>query len=215
MYLVSEFVNLICKLFAFIYGAHVSFKKGGVLFLQIVTCAFGCFSLGSLYNLCYSLCMGDTPNNNFNIGGLGYIGGMFFLFSSYYGAMDRIGDNKNRDLRAYKIFSFFISSVSILFCDFMILRINVNVFLLLSTLLSSVVMYFALKHLILPDIEDGIIRVMRPYNFLISILCVIQNLYNISYLYESGLSLYLKFALCIITVLSVPVANKGVRKWST
>ena len=98
----ASFLYLICCTLAFAYGAHVSFNKGGVLFLQVITCAFGCFTLGSVYDLCYFLCIGEYKNG-FGIGDLGYIGGMTFLFSSYYGAMDRIGDSGSKSLIKFRI----------------------------------------------------------------------------------------------------------------
>ncbi len=212
--LTVEFISLLCSLFAFIYGAHVSFKNRGALFLQIITCAFGCFSLGNLYDLCYFVCM-ERADYSFNIGSLGYLGGMFFLFSSYYGAMDRIGDNKSKSLVKYKVYSLLLSSMNLILCTIMMYGANFNIFLFVSSVLSSAVLYFAFKHLFLPDIENGILKVMKQYNLLIISLCVIKNLYDISCLYSSALSPYLKLLLCTITIFIMPQAVKGVKKWST
>lgn len=212
--LTAEFISLLCSLFAFIYGAHVSFKKGGVLFLQIITCAFGCFSLGNLYDLCYLVCM-EREDYNFNISSLGYLGGMFFLFSSYYGAMDRIGDNKSKSLVKYKVYSLLLSTMNLIFCAVMMPGTNFNMFLFISSALSSIVLYFAFKHLFLPDIENGILKVMKQYNLLIIALCIVKNLYDIFRLYTSAISPYLKLLLCTITVFVMPQAVKGVKKWST
>lgn len=211
----GEIIIFIATMFAFTYGAHVSFKKDGILFLQIATCAFGCFFLGSIYNLLYFFCLG-TVNNSFNIGDLASVGGTLFLFSSYYGAMNRIADSSDKSVKRYKIISLVAPLLNIIILIWFIFCLHGNKFYILKVvymLLLSAVSYFSFKNLILPDIENGILKNVRFYNLLIFILCIVQNLYVISYYYNFEIAVYLKIISSVIILFLMPTANKGVKKW--
>ena len=81
MYLVglwiAEIVPLLATLFSFVYGTRNFFRQGKPLFLQSITMAMGCHSLGSIYHLCQTLTT-ETVLEGFTPAYLGRIG--FFLF---------------------------------------------------------------------------------------------------------------------------------------
>lgn len=214
---IVEIIGLVFTILAFTYGIYISLKKQGVLFLKIIVCAFFCFLLGYLYNFCYLLCIG-IPIQGLNIGNLGYVGGMFFLLSSYYGAMDRIGDSGERKFRKYRIISLIAPSFNLLLfilgC-YIFKASNIDFISVILLMVISAVSYFALKHLILPDVNFGVLKVMRTYNFLILILCIIQNFYNIAYILNLNGVFYIKFLISILGVILLPIASKGVKRWST
>lgn len=217
---IVDYFNIVCTGFAFAYGAHVSFKKTGVLFLQIITCAFGCFFLGNIYDLCRFFCLGeyykDISKSGLGIGALGYMGGLTFLFSSYYGAMDRIGDDRSDKLLKFRIISLIPFFFNILVCFIMLrLSIKMNIYFWICTFLISVISYFAFKHMILPDIDNGILKSLRFYNFLVLTFCIVQNLYNIFCLTQTATSTFLKIISGCIILAIMPSANRGVKKWYT
>ena len=72
--------------------------------------------------------------------------------------------------------------------------------------------YFAAKHLIMPDVEMGIIRVMRPYNGCVLAICLLQPLV----LMGGGvpvLGIVACAATALATLASLPLARMGVGKW--
>ena len=76
----------------------------------------------------------------------------------------------------------------------------------------SLTLYFALKLLILPDVEMGIIRVMRPYNLCVILLGLCQTAALLPG--ASGWTEMLAGALlCALLAAMPPVAEMGVRKW--
>ena len=73
-------------------------------------------------------------------------------------------------------------------------------------------MYFAVKHLIMPDIEMGYIRVLRTYNILIIALCICMMLRIVS-AQDSVLENVSSICIGILLAVYLPVARMGVRKW--
>lgn len=164
-----------------------------------------------LHNFC---CFGSR-GGIFIIGDLGYVGGVFFLLSSYCGAMESLDDAGQQKFKKRRIFAF-LAPVSMILYDlifFYIFEIKyINFVFVALSLVSIGVCYFALKHLIIPDIDLRILKVMRPYNFLILVMCFMQNCFNIPKLANLQSSLHFKIIICILTVTIVPFAHKGVKK---
>ena len=48
---IAELIPLSATMFAFIFGLYKFFKRGVPLFLQSITMAMGCHSLGTIYHL--------------------------------------------------------------------------------------------------------------------------------------------------------------------
>lgn len=211
-----EVLMLIASLFAFTYGAKISFKKGGVLFLQIVTCAMGCMCLGQCYYVVYLLTFGNSPIG-FNIGLFGIIGMYFFLYSASFGAMDSLGDNGSKEFTKYRIISlvapFFVVGLMIL-----IVLSNIETGERVGNIITGIPIaftsYFALKHLIIPDVDLGILKVMRGYNVLILGFALINiisiTLISFDILYAKEITNILNI---IIISAIVPIANGGVKRW--
>lgn len=72
--------------------------------------------------------------------------------------------------------------------------------------------YFAAKHLLLPDVEMGIIRVMRPYNVCVLLLCLCRVLGQLPGL-PAAVSETAWAGGCCLLLLLLPAAERGVRKW--
>ena len=49
---IAELLPLAATLFSFVCGLGKFFKRGKPLFLQSITMAMGCHSLGSIYHIC-------------------------------------------------------------------------------------------------------------------------------------------------------------------
>ena len=89
---ISELVPLFATLVSVIFGLRNFFKKGKPLFLQSITMAMGCHSLGSIYHLCQTL-TNEAVLEGFTPAYLGRIGFFLFLIVASYGQMDRIIDD--------------------------------------------------------------------------------------------------------------------------
>lgn len=203
--------ELIGALAASVYGCCTVFRRKTPLFYRILFFAVLTCLMGNVYTVLYGLLWqpGDT---GFHVGYLGYIGMFFFLYSSYYGAIDSLADGKQPALRRYRLAAgiaagaFFIGSVLLMVFS------GKAFWMYLMVIPMGFTAYFAMKHLIIPDVEMGIIQVMRPYNAVIIGLCVSMMLRMIS---ASGSVLETVSGICtgLLLAFCLPVARNGVRKW--
>ena len=69
-------------------GVVLCTRRKQPLFFKILLFAAASYLLGALFEGCWELIYGNAPGG-FHVGCLGYVGMWFFLFSSYFGAIDR------------------------------------------------------------------------------------------------------------------------------
>ena len=72
-------------------GVVLCTRRKQPLFFKILLFAAASYLLGALFEGCWELIYGNAPGG-FHVGCLGYVGMWFFLFSSYFGAIDRLAD---------------------------------------------------------------------------------------------------------------------------
>lgn len=76
--------------------------------------------------------------------------------------------------------------------------------------------FISVKHLIIPDIEDGFVRTLRPYNMVLLLLVLV----SVVDLCLSGIQQYevldsvLQMLRDFAMLMLLPMASKGVRKWT-
>ena len=215
---IGELVPLSATIFSFIYGLNKFFKKGKPLFLQSITMAMGCYSLGSVYHLCQTLTT-ETILEGFTPAYLGRIGFFLFLITATYGQMDRIVDDGSKKLRPYRYMALIAPVLAaLLFVPNAIiveLPIQTKIAALLVWLPAVVAVYYNLKHAIIPDLDFGFIKAIKPYNILAAclgfaeLLCLTAwNYYNDTLLVISS------FAFAILCVAMMCAAKKGAEKWT-
>jgi hypothetical protein len=167
--------------------------------------------MGNIYTLLYRLLwhQGDT---GFHVGYLGAVGMFFFLYSSYYGAIDSLADGKQSELRRFRIAAGIVAAVFFIGSALLMYFSGKAFWLYIVVIPMSFTVYFAMKHLIIPDVDMGIVKVMRPYNAVIVGLCVFMMLRIISI---SGSVLETVSSICagILLAVCMPMARNGVRKW--
>ena len=137
----------------------------------------------------------------------------FFLFSSYFGAIDRLSDGGERRYLPYRLAALLAPVAVLGLTIWSVIRWGAaaSLPLLLLVIPMGATLFFALKHL-LPDVEMGIIRVMRPYNALVLLLGLCQMVTRMP-----GVSGAAALAATVLTslllVAMLPTAEMGVRKW--
>ena len=87
-----------------------------------------------------------------------------------------------------------------------------NTLLIIFLVPSAATIYFAGKHLIMPDVEMGIIATMRPYNAVIVALCITQMILLFGNM-EGAWAWAAEAVNAVLVAASLPLARKGVRKW--
>ena len=216
--LIAELAPLAATMFSLIYGLRHFFKKGKPLFLQSLTMAMASHTLGSVYHLCQTI-TSDTPVEGFTPAYLGRIGFFLFIITASYGQMDRIVDDGTPPMRKARRIALLAPACALLLyipnalVDDVPISTKVAYALVWIPALFSV--YFNLKHAIIPDLDFGFIKAIKPYNFFVLGLALAELLVLTAWDYYDGaflvISTLLFAALCVCTIVS---AKKGVEKWT-
>ena len=215
---IAELMPLLASLFSFVYGLKHFFKKGKPLFLQTITMAMGCNALGSIYHLCQFL-TSDTLTEGFTPAYLGVIGFFLFILTASYGQMDRIVDDGSANMKQSRYMALLapIGAVLLYLPNGIIedLPMETKIVYALVWAPAVVAVYFNLKHAIIPDMDFGFIKAIRPYNILALVLCLSELIcltaYNYDYMVPIAVSSVVSSVLCICTMVA---AKKGVEKWT-
>lgn len=194
-------------------GGALCAKRKQPLFFKILLFAAASYLLGAVFEGCWTLVYGAAPGG-FHIGYLGYAGMWFFLFSSYFGAIDRLADGGERAYRSYRLAALAAPLALLALTVESVVRsgAGASLPLLLLAVPMGATLYFALKHLLLPDVEMGIIRVMRPYNALVLLLGLGQAAL-LSPGLPDGIRTAVTLPVCGLLAAMLPTAEMGVRKW--
>ena len=214
----AEIIPLTATLFSFIYGLKKFFKKGKPLFLQSITMAMGCHSLGSIYHLCQTI-TSETVLEGFTPAYLGRIGFFLFLIAASYGQMDRIVDDGSRALRPsrYVALAAPLGAILLYLPNALMedLPLSTKIAALLVWIPAIFSVYYNLKHSIIPDRDFGFIKAIKPYNLLATALgfAELVCLTAWDYLYSVPLVLS-SITFSILSVAMMLVAQKGAGKWT-
>ena len=215
---IAELVPLSATLFSFIYGLSNFFKKGKPLFLQSITMAMGSHALGSIYHLCQTLTT-ETVLEGFTPAYLGRIGFFLFFIAASYGQMDRIVDDGSKQIRPAR----YISLIAPLCVLLLYLPTDLvedlptptQVTYLLVWLPAIFSVYYNLKHAIIPDLDFGFIKAIKPYNILAvclgfaELLCLTAW----SYLYNTQLVIT-SVVFAVLCVALMIAAKRGAERWT-
>lgn len=196
-----------------VYGAFTTFRKRMPLFYKIIVFAMASFWLG----ICYQL-LGEhllpAAVEGFHVGYLGYAGMFFFLLSSYYGAIDSLIDGGEKCFRKYRVIAAMLPALMIIvnLCLPVGEAGSKKVLTFMTLLPAAGTAYYAGKHLIMPDVDMGIIKVMREYNAVILCICILHALSPV--IPDGGICSVIKSILeSVFLVFTLPLARKGVQKW--
>lgn len=165
------FANIIVCVFAFaalIYGATEFIKPKKALYGKMITLAMLCIVFSRLSNIVRIVTQGNLYDS-FQLGFLGSIGSFLFFFSSNFGTIDSMADDGSREYLKYRLIGLIAPVVTI--CVYFILFWVGDVSVLWKVQGGMLMVcvapcsYYHLKHLILPDVDFGIVKSLRPYNF--------------------------------------------------
>ena len=208
---------LICALIGAIYGAVHFLTKRNALYLQMIACGTGCQMFARLFSVVYMALCGKL-HREFNIGMLGIVGSFLFILSANYGQMDSLVDDGDPSLRPTRLKALAVPAALIiayvLFCcaePTLGLRLAVG----LITAFIIPTSYYNFKHIIIFDVEDGIIQGLRGYNIL---ALAYGFLVLLEYVFGYLGYRWLYVAACIgvgaVTVAMMPALKRGLEEWT-
>ena len=198
---------------ALIFGLCTAFRKGTPLYYKIVFFAMASCFLGTGY---YALASFLYPElvQGFHVGYFGTIGMFFFLYSSYYGAINSLADGGEKRYHPHRLISGLLAGILGLLTLLRIWTVETGQPVLQTLVLipAAATAYFAFKHLILPDVEMGIIDAMRGFNAMVFFLCVLQAL-EFSFAWKGAAGWIISLCSGLLLAFALPVARRGVRRW--
>ena len=186
--------------------------------MQTLTMAMGSHALGSIYQLCL-IFFNQEVWDGFTPAYLGRIGFFLFLLAASYGQMDRIVDDRSSKMRSARIVAL-IGPVcaTLLYIPNAVVAdvpIETKVVYALVWIPAIFSVYFNLKHAIIPNLDFGFAKAIRPYNFLPLCLSFAElfclTAWSYLYIVPMLITAAVFGVLCICTMVA---AKKGVEKWT-
>lgn len=215
---IAELVPLFAALFSLIYGLKHFFKKGKPLFLQTITMAMGSHALGSLYHLCQSL-TNDPMIEGFTPAYLGRIGFFLFFLTASYGQMDRIVDDGSSKMKLSRLIALLAPISAVLLyipnCIIEDVPIATKVVYALVWVPAAVAVYFNLKHAIIPDMDFGFIKALKPYNVFALCLCFSELICLTAWDYYYMVPLAVSSVIFgVLSICTMVAAKRGAEQWT-
>lgn len=215
---VSLAIPLSTTLFCFVYGLRCFFKKGKPLFVQSLTMAMGSHALGSIYQLCITISTEEVLEG-FTPAYLGRIGFFLFIIAANYGQLDRIIDDGSKKMRSSRCLALIAPlCAGLLYIPNALLPdvpVATKVTYALVWIPAMIGVYFTLKHAIIPDLDFGFIKALKPYNAFALCLCFAELACLTAWDYLYGIPMILTAVLFgVLSVCTILAARRGVDKWT-
>lgn len=204
--------------FGFYYGLYRLFWNKRALYVRMVIFGVGSAMVGRLYETVALFAFGKLPYG-FNIGMLGIVGSFLFFFSANYGQMDSLVDDGSKAFRKVRIIALAapaaVAALFLLFLQYQSYGADIAAFVL-EVLVIAQASYYHLKHIIIDDVDFGVVKSIRGYNFLglaYALLCMFEMLMGVVE-FPDAVWVVWTVLMCLVTLLIVPVLERGVTKWT-
>lgn len=218
MYLILSIILTVCAAIGFGYGLFRFFRDDEALYIRMIVFAVGCAMLGRLFETLQLLVSGSI-GSGFHVDMLGVAGSFLFLFSANYGQMDSIVDDKSKAFLKTRLISIAAPAVVVAMWLLTVKAAGFNrttVAYGVEAILIAQAAYFHLKHVIIKDVDFGLIRAIRNYNLLALVyafLCMAEMLVKTVNL-PAAFFVIVYILQCGVMLAFVPVLERGVKKWT-
>ena len=214
---IAQLLPFSATMFAFLFGLRKFFKRGTPLFLQSITMAMGCHSLGTIYHLCLML-TNERVLAGFTPAYLGRIGFFLFFITASYGQMDRIIDDGSAAVRPSRYIALIAPICALLLYlpnTAATIPASTRICALLVWIPAMVSVYFNLKHAIIPDCDFGFIKAIKLYNIL-SVALGFGELLRLTAwnTLSNGLLVFTAVLFSALSCAVMVAAKKGAEKWT-
>ena len=215
--LIENFCVLTCAIIGFISGIrYLNARKA--LYASMIVVGMSCIALARLFQ-CALLWTGGSLTEHFQVGSLGVMGAFSFFFSANFGQIDSLVDGGEAQYRKYRTIAL-VGPLCVAAMLIPILGSPAAVAFRISCAVVSCMIalacYFHVKHLLMPDVDYGVVRCLRGYNALALALSLFSMWELIALAWGSNVMLILSGAgLCVVSLTLVPAMDRGVKKWQT
>ena len=214
--LIENLAVLLCAAAGFLFGAFRYLRPKQPLYASMIVLGLGCILLGRLFQ-CVWLWTGGSLTDAFQIGILGAAGAFSFFLSANYGQIDSLVDDGGKSFLRYRFLAW-AGPICIAALYLPVLLSPATTALKIAygftALIIALASRYHVKHLIIPDVDYGVVRCQRGYNALA--LCMgLASMAEMIALVRGSERLVMAAgaAICVLSLALVPVMDRGVKKW--
>lgn len=186
--------------------------------MQSITLAMASHALGSVYHLCQTLTTDDLIEG-FTPAYLGRMGFFLFILTASYGHLDKIVDDGSPKMRPAGLVALIAPLLAaLLYIPNLLIEdaaVSTKIVYAIVWIPAVISVYFNLKHAIIPDLDFGFIKAIKPYNVFVLLLSFSELLcltaWNYFYPIPLALSAIAFGTLCVCAMVA---AKEGVEKWT-
>ncbi|MBO6231579.1 MAG: hypothetical protein J6O50_13545 [Ruminiclostridium sp.] len=202
----------------FFIGAVKYLRPRKPLYASMIVLGVGCIMIGKAYTI-LRIITGLEIEGIFHVGMLGTVGAFAFFFSANFGQIDSLVDDGGGTFLKYRLISLSAIIVTAAMYLFILLGPAPTAEKIIDGVVAvsiAAASYFHLKHIIIPDIDYGVVNCLRIYNALAlayGLLCMLE----IMSAANGGFTVFrvtVCLLECVVSLLLVPAMDKGVQKWS-
>ncbi len=213
------YINLamaVCALVGMTLGGLYYLAPRKPLYASMIVLGVGCIVLARTYQFA-RLLTGLDIIDIFQLGVFGIIGTFAFFFSANFGQIDSLVDDGSKEFFRYRLIAW-CGPVAVLI---MYLIAAQNCYFAekiaygLVALSVGAASYYHIKHILIPDVDYGVVHCLRKYNSLAlfyGLLCMLEIIF-VEHRIAMAV-LIVGILQCITSIMIVPVMDKGVKLWT-
>lgn len=149
---------------------------------------------------------------------LGRMGFFLFFITASYGQLDRIVDDRSEKMKRARCIALIapICAALLYIPNYMVdSPMGTKIAYAFVWIPATVSVYFNLKHAIIPDLDFGFIKAIKPYNYFVLFLSFSELFCLTAWDYFNSVWVaVLSVVFGILCICTMIAAKKGVKKWT-
>lgn len=215
--LITNIYLLVCAVVGMAYGLYVMFTEKPPMYFKLIVYAVCSLVFSRIYYVVTLSCYDGLPEI-FHVGFIGQATFMLFMFFANYGQIDMLVDDRSALITKYRIIPVIVTLIEISIAISALLNDNAHISVRISffvlSILAGIAGFLNMKHLIIPDVDNGIVKSIRGFN----LLAIFMEFFTLE---EVGLTCFnltkltahFQVVLGIMYLAVLPLLHREVKKW--
>lgn len=215
--LITNIYLLVCAVIGLLCGLHILFTQKAPMYFQLIVYAVCSIVFSRIYSVVTVACYDGLPQI-FHIGFIGHATFMLFIFFANYGQIDFLVDDRKTLITKYRVIPIFIPAIELIISIVAFHSDSADLSVRISFCVLSVLAGFAgflnMKHLIIPDVDNGIVKSIRGFNLLALLIevCTLAEV-GLTCFGLTDLTMPVQIILGPMYIAILPLLHREVKKW--